>query len=321
VRSALTASVLNAVVFTAFAFVTTQAKVLRNGSPWQDDPYDTVVTFTMFFVPIIAALIVLRVPLCRRNEPLPLYRVKQLLRASCASALLVTATFVTDWVAVIVRADRSLWDSGTPWLIAALGLVSLPAAGEWFMQYRARRLLPHQGDDQVHGDWLDDARLVVQLVAARLPRPAGRLAAWLGRSDAVVRIRDRFTLIVAAASLVAGLAVATALARENGFSRLFISETLWFAGGMYAFGTVCDAVLQLTVRQARGRLRQAVHVAVTAGALALPVSLALRESLWTFAGFSGTVDTPGSSTVLTIVSALLTSAIAFVGTMAWSHRN
>ena len=117
VRSALVASVLNAVVFTVFAYVTTQVKAVRHGSPWQDDPYDTVVTFTMFFVPIVTALIVPRMLLCRRNQSVPLHRAAQLLRASVVSALLVTATFATDWAAVIARADRSLWGSGTPWLI------------------------------------------------------------------------------------------------------------------------------------------------------------------------------------------------------------
>lgn len=45
-------------------------------------------------------------------------------------------------------------------------------------------------------------------------------------------------------------------------------------------------------------MRQAVHIAVTAGALALPVSLALRDSIWTAAGLSGTVDTLGSSSAV-----------------------
>lgn len=321
VRSALLASVLDAVVFTVFAYVTTQGTPVRQGSPWQDDPYDAVVTFTMFFVPAIAALIVMRMLLCRRNEPLPMYRVAQLLRASAVSSLLATATYLTDWAAVIARADRELWDSGTPWLMAVLGLMSLLAAADWLTQARARRLLPRLGDYRGHGDWLDDARPVADLVAARLPRLAGGLAAWLDRRDPTGWIRKHFTLVIASGSLFAGLAVATALARENGVSLLFVSETIWFAGGAYAFATVCDALLQLRARQTRGRIRRAVHIAATAGALALPISMALRASILAAPGLSGIAYTPGSLTVLTLASALLTGAVAFVGTVVWPYRN
>jgi hypothetical protein len=142
VSSALLAAVINAVVFTVFAYVTTQVKAVRHGSPWQDDPYNTVVTFTMFFVPIVTALIVLRIPLCRRDEPLPLHRATQLLRAAVVSALLLSATSVTDWAAVLARADHPLWNSRTPWLIGALALMSVSAGLNWVVLARTRRLLP-----------------------------------------------------------------------------------------------------------------------------------------------------------------------------------
>lgn len=70
-RSALLAALAGGVMFTVFAYVTTQMRSVRSGSPWQDDPYDTVVTFTMFFVPFLVLLMTLRLPLCRRGEPLP----------------------------------------------------------------------------------------------------------------------------------------------------------------------------------------------------------------------------------------------------------
>ncbi|MEV0404686.1 hypothetical protein [Actinoallomurus sp. NPDC050550] len=89
VRTALAAAVLNAILFAVFGYVTTQVKSVRNGSPWQDDPYDAVVTFTVFCVPILVLLVLLRIPLCRRSEPQPLYRVTQLLRAAGLATLLV----------------------------------------------------------------------------------------------------------------------------------------------------------------------------------------------------------------------------------------
>jgi hypothetical protein len=93
--AALWTSVAGAGAFTVFAYVTTQLHAVRAGSPWQDDPYDTVVTFTMFSVPLLGAITALRALLCRRGEPLPLYRIHQLLRAALVNTLLVAVTLAT----------------------------------------------------------------------------------------------------------------------------------------------------------------------------------------------------------------------------------
>jgi hypothetical protein len=320
VRSALLASMLNAAVFTGFAYITTQVKPVRHVSPWQDDPYDTVVTFTMFFVPIISALIVSRMVLCRRTGPVPVHRLAQLRRASLVTALLVTGTYLTDWAAVTNQADQSLWTSHTPWLISALAAVSVGTAVTGIWLVRTWWFLPHPPGDQAPSDWLDDTRLLIDLAAARLPRPAGRFTPWLDRHDAVGWVRRRATLLVAAGSVLAGLLVATALARENGVSVLFFDEAAWFAGGMYAFGMITNSVLRLTVPQPRGRLRQALHTGVIAGAAALPISLGLRETIMAAVGMSGLRHTIGSITALTFTCALLSGVVAFAGTMTWSHR-
>lgn len=309
VGTALAAAVANAAVFTVFAFVTTQVRAVRNGSPWQDDPYDAVVSFTLFFVPLVGVLIAMRMLLCRRGDPLPLYRVAQLLRAARVCSVLAAATYATDWSALALRADRALWNGGTPLLVAALGAVTVLGAADWPAQARARRLLPGPDTYEIRGDWLDDAWALANLPAARLPRPARALVARLERADTVGWIRGRFTSVLAAGSVFAGLLVAIGLARENGFGLLFVGDVLWFAGGAFAFFTVCDAVLQLTIRPPRGPVRQAARVAVAAGAVALPASLALRDGI---AGALGlTVETPAALIVLTVVAALSTGMVAF----------
>jgi hypothetical protein len=60
-----------AIAFTAFAFLTTQARGLRAHSPWQDDPYDVVVSFTQFVVPAIALGVAVRMQRFRRDLPQP----------------------------------------------------------------------------------------------------------------------------------------------------------------------------------------------------------------------------------------------------------
>jgi hypothetical protein len=126
---------------------------------------------------------------------------------------------------------------------------------------------------------------------------------------------------VAVLSLCAGLAVAVSLAREDGFGRLSFSETVWFAGGMYAFGMISNAILQLAAQRPRGRLHQAAHTALIAGAATLPVSLGLRTSILTVPGLTAIRSTAGSITALTFVSALLIAAVAFAAMLAWPSRS
>lgn len=321
VRTALVGAVLNAILFVVFGYVTTQAKSVRKGSPWQDDPYDAVVTFTFFCVPILVLLIVLRFPLCRRAEPLPLYRVTQLLRASGIATALVSLTYAADWIASATGAQRSLWDSGTPWLIGALGVVTVPTALAWLFHVRARRLLPVRIGRQEGGDWLQDAQLLADLLGRRFPRALGWLSGWMVRTDATAWIRRRFTVIVVVASLLGGVGLAGSQMKEDGFSSLFFIEGAWFAGGMFAFAIICDALLRLTVRPApTGPLRRAASVAVTAGALALPVSMGLRRSIWSAIGFTGTIDTPAQYAGLTFSCALVMFALVFAVVFLRSAR-
>jgi len=109
---ALRVSLVVAALFTVWAYVGTQVQAVRAGSPWQDDPYDALVSLTQFLVPVLAALVLARMWLCRRFEPLPLFRLRQLLRGAQVTTGLVAATVAVDWVAAAARADQSLWDRG-----------------------------------------------------------------------------------------------------------------------------------------------------------------------------------------------------------------
>lgn len=62
-------------VFTA----TKQSSPVYVHAPWVNDPYDTVFSFTMFFVPLLAATVLVQVSLCRKSEPLPTGRVVTIL--------------------------------------------------------------------------------------------------------------------------------------------------------------------------------------------------------------------------------------------------
>ncbi|WP_157849635.1 hypothetical protein [Streptomyces novaecaesareae] len=319
--AALWTSAAGAGVFTAFAYATTQLRAVRTGSPWQGDPYDTVVTFTMFFVPLLGALGPVRALLCRRDEPLPLYRVEQILRAALVCTLLVAATAATDWAAVAARADRELWNRGTPWLIGSLVPLTAVAVAGLLLQRRAVRLLPRASDEgrrPADGDWLDDVLPLLD-VLARPSRTARGLAVRpvRGRGGAIGFVRARFTVLAAAGALGAGLLVATGLAVGEGWQGplLFAVETAVFAGGTFAFLEICNGVLRFAVPSAVSGVRRAARIGATAGAAALPVALALRDALWRALGLGGRVDSMGGWAAVALAGALLTGAIAFGAAM------
>jgi hypothetical protein len=278
VKRALWSTAGMVVVFTAFAVVTTQVKAVRAGSPWQDDPYDGVVSFTVFLVPALAFLIAVRVALTRNRSGEPVHR------ASLVAGALVGATAVTDWIAVALRADRPLWNGWTPWLIGALTLVTAATAVTLPVVWRARRRLTGA---EPHGDWLAD-----------LPLPAKAF------------IRRHIVAIAALASLAAGLAITTAEAVGEGWTSplLFLTGVAIGAGGLFAFSMATNALLHVAVPPAkrRSRLHRALRFAVVLGAAALPVAAVLRDDIWP------PVDSPERFAVVTFGGGLIVFVVTFL---------
>jgi predicted dienelactone hydrolase len=321
VASALWASVAGAVAFTVFACVTTQVKGVRAGSPWQDDPYDGVVSLTEFLVPTLAVLVVARALLIRRREPQPVFRVTQLLRAAFVCTLLVTATVTTDWLAVVLRADRPLWDEGTPWLIAALVPLTAAAAAGLLSQWRAFHRLPPRDGRRPDGDWLDDLAALIDALAARLPHAGRRLASRLSRGGAIGFVRRHIVAFAAGAGLAGGLLGTTAQALGEDWTSplLFLTATLIGAGGFFALSMICNTVLQIAVPHGPGRtrpgsstrVRRSARVAVIAGALAMPISAMSRSGIRPVLGGGGEPDVPLLLAVITFTGAVVITVLVF----------
>ncbi|MEZ0094912.1 hypothetical protein [Streptacidiphilus sp. EB129] len=332
---ALRFSLATAVVFTVFAYVTTQLHAVRAGSPWQDDPYDAVVSFTLFLVPALAGLTAVRAVLYRRRGPQPVYRVDQLLRAAVLATSLVAATVLTDWAAVAVRADRGLWNDGTPWLITALIPVTAAAVAGLTLERRAFRRLPstdrHRPDGhrpashRPDGDWLDDLALAVDALTARLPDPIRRSASLLDSRAAAGFARTHIVALAATASLSAGLALAGGQAVGEGWPGplLFLIEMSVHAGGFFAFCMLCNAVLRIAVpRSVDGpspgtpSRRRATRHAITAAALAIPLSGALRDPVRSLIGQGDRTDSATQLAWLVLAGALLTGTLTFAVSIA-----
>ncbi|WP_188277445.1 hypothetical protein [Streptomyces sp. CBMA152] len=315
-----------AAVFTAFAEVTSHVQAVRAGSPWQNDPYDAVVSFTLFLVPALAALAAARSVLLRRDEPQPRFRISQLLRTWGLCAALIATTTLTDWTAVALRADRGRWSGMTPWLVASLVLPTAAAAVASARVLRARRLLSPgprgRGESAAAGDWLDDLEPVVRGLAVHLPAPLTRAvdrAVTHRRFACAVRFTRRHVLGLAeAAAGLGGALLAAAEAVGEGWTDplLWLTAASVHAGGFFAFAMLCNATLSIAVPRANGRRRgslRAARHAVTAAALAIPLTGALRAPL---RPLIGRTDTVPALAELVFAGAAVTGVLTFVVAVA-----
>jgi len=288
-RKALLAALSVGTIFVVFALISTQDKAVRAHSPWQDDPFDVVVSFTLFLVPLLLAALLLRAQLCRRDEPLPARRLSDLLRCAQAAVVAIGLTVATDWSAVALGEHRSEWGLGGVALLGGLGLITLAAAGAGLALRRARP--GRQVADCPGPDWVEDILLYATQRSTRLGRlspTAIRLVARLSRVTLHPRLGIRrhpvAWALLAAATFGLSLAVAQGVG-EHAFStpvsafRAVALFGLIGTAGMFALLVTVGRYLRV-VGPADGSIghRRAVAVGLAA-AVSVPVTVAFRAEL------------------------------------------
>lgn len=283
---------LAAVFVLAFLPAPSLPTMWSNG-PWAQDPYHVVVSFGVMLVPLAAVLCLSRVPLCRRDEPLPTRRARDLLRVSRVLVALVSVTVASTWISVAWPAQRYSWTGPTVAAFAELAVltVALPWAGALLRQgFKA----PVRAG--LHPDWLADVIAVGERASGRLGSRRPRALAVLDWTDANVITGIRRRPLSAAAVLAAAFGVAVALSQgvqegypPGGYLLFFLVA----ASGVFAFLVIAGSHLGLVVNDeprpaagARAALREClVHAAVAASA-SVPVAVAFRSVAWSAFGIT-----------------------------------
>jgi hypothetical protein len=266
--------------------IATQDKALRMHSPWQDDPYDVVVSFSLFILPVLLAAGFCRVPACRAAEAMPVTRARDLLRWARLLAGIAALCVLTEWVSVAVRAHAAAWGTPGAVLIAALAAATAVVGAAGLLVRKAGRVA-EPGWKQVAGpDWVDDWLSAARLTAGTV-RPVRNLFGWLDpravRGSLVLR---RHPLGAAAViALASGLAIALGQGiGEHSFSRpgtaiqVLLLFTLVPAVTQFSFLVAAGAYLGVVRREA-ARLRFAGWVALRAtiiAAASVPFTIGFR---------------------------------------------
>jgi hypothetical protein len=282
-------ALLACAVFSVVTGPVKQVPALYDHAPWLNDPYDTAVSFAMFFVPLTIVFCLVRLLLCRRGEPLPAARAQDLLRGCQVALGVAAATVLTEWAALAAGANRPNWNAATWWQAIVLAVTTAVTIAAVIRLRQAPAISrPGLVAGDLVPDWLADAVTVAQVRShwlGPLSRPALRVLSWADRRVfAAVRRHPLWT--AAAAAMVFGAAIGAVQAISEGYLAGAALLTVALLGcGMFAFFVVAGSYIGL-VRSGmplRGVRRRALDAAVVA-CVAMLVALAFRDSLWWLIG-------------------------------------
>jgi hypothetical protein len=308
VGRALLAVTLVGLVFCAFSWTARQLPALYRYEPWQDDPYDAMVSFAMWSVPLLLGLCALRLPLCRRYQPLPVRRVLDLLRVSRVLLGVVVVVLVGDWVSVALGAHSDTWNATTAGLIVALVMMTALAAVAAVALRRARGE-PLWRSAPAQPDWLADTIALGEREVHRLGRWRQPARILLRRLDLelVARVRRRPLPSAAAFSIAFGAAFdAPQIILERYTPALALLFITISACSVFAFVVIAGAYLHVVGRPAEPP-RPIVLAAVVASA-AVPLAASFRGSLWWLLGTNDGDAGVTQLAVLVLLAALVSGA-------------
>lgn len=286
---AIRGALIVSVVFVVFSLVTKRARLVGVHLPWQADPYDAVVSFTVFFVPLIAACCLARVTVCKKSEPLPVVRARDILRGCRVAAGAAAFTLMFDWVGVAVGASRIRWNGVSVAFAGLLAAASIAAAKVMTDVARAPvPRVPDSRDRAGQADWLGDFITVAQRQSRRLGPLGAPACRVLTRADrTALRAARRHPLLAAAATATAmgAIVIGGQSLREGYPAAAFLAGTIVFGCGMFPLLAAAGAYLGIARSPSplQGVRRCAAHAALAACA-AVPLGFGFRSAVWRLTG-------------------------------------
>jgi hypothetical protein len=326
---AIFATLIAAALFSATTGPVKQVQVLYQHAPWVNDPYDTAVSFAMFFVPLLAAFCVVRAVLCRASAPLPVERVIGLVRGCWVVLGLIAITAGAQWTAVAAGANRASWNGSTGLQIGLLAITTaaavLAVAGLSSSPVRELARLRAADRDERAGDWLADAVSAIGLSGRWLGPLERPLLGGLTWADAAVVARVRRhplrTAVLAAAAFGIALAAGQAIGEAYRASTALLVAVV-AACGMFALLAGAGSYLGLARGPAplSGVARRAADATVAA-CCAVVLALAFRDHLWWIVGGSAaSAGLPQMAELLTVAAAVLFSLVFAAESALRVHR-
>lgn len=279
------ASIAVGALFVAVTWTAKEFPALYVHEPWQDDPYDAIVSFAIIAVTMLTAIIAARAVLCLPSEPLPTRRAVDLLRAGRTNLVLVTATLASDWVSVALQTHRSSWTHATALMIGGLAVVTLLTGAAAVLLRRGGRVAPAYTEAPDQPDWAADALELSERAATWLGTLQAGVQAALRRVDIMVVARVRRHPLLAAGGFAAvfGTVFDAPQILIEGYSpplaALFITIS---ACSLFAFLVIVGAHLRLIGRSA-DQPTPATRVVVLVS-LSVPLAASFRGSLWWLIG-------------------------------------
>ena len=310
---AIKLTVVVGIAFSLATFLGKEVRALYSASPWADDPYDAFVSFAIFFAPMLTGLLLVRLPLCRKHEPLPAARASGMLRASRVLLLTAGVTVAAEWVGLALDWGSFGWSTASALLVVTLGALTAITLGAAWLVVRA----PAIGAGVASGDgpdWLADAVATGRLLAAHAGPISGVTRSLVDGADRwiVGPVRARPVSAAALVSLLFGIGLAAAASLEEGLGPVLLLVVFVGACAMFVFLTAGGWYLNVVrpTKPLRGAPARTLD-ALVAAAAAVPLTLAFRNVLWPGLDISAAEAGPAHLAWLVLGAGLFVFAVVF----------
>lgn len=327
VGHAIFAVLLAGAVFSLVTGPVKQIEPLYGHAPWLNDPFDTIVSFSMFFVPLIALCCLARVSLCRKSEPLPVLRVNDLLRGCRVLLAAMGATLLSEWIALAIGENRAQWNGATILQVALIfGTTVLVGRGVVLLRGVSALSLSGTSHKEPPPDWLSDLVDVAQVqshLLGPLTGSARGFLSWVSHHPVrAVRRHPLWAAVLGCSGFGAAVMVNQGI-REGYNAASTLLAVVLLTCGMFGLLVGSGAYIGL-VRSENplvGSQRRCIDAAVITS-IGVLIPFAFRYHLWWIVGSTNsTAGIPQLAAMLAICAVMIFATTVSVESLFRLHSN